>query len=219
MAIAFDASSIGTITAGSSSVNISHTCTGSDLILHVFVTQQNDASATRITGITYSGAALTKVRTYTNASGDTTYAWELVNPATGTNTLAVTRSLTTNTALINALSHTGAKQSSQPDNSASANTSGLTLTATLTTAADNCWTLLGVYDSDGGTASASTGSTQRASAATYSRAFDSNGPKTPAGSASMAVTRATGSSPFSGVIVSIAPKVASAANAGFLQLM
>lgn len=219
MAIAFDSVSSGTITATNTSVTFAHTVSGSNTIGHVFVTQQNDASANRITGITWNGTAMSLIGTpYTNSGGDTLYLWELINPTTGD--IIVTRTGTTNSGFCQAISHSGAKQSSQPDATASANTTTTSLATNITTVADNCWTILGTYDSDGGTITASTNSTQRNALTTYCKLFDNNTAITPAGAYTMTVTRASGSSPFSGVIASISPAVATPNNgAGFFALM
>lgn len=207
MSIAFDAASSGTISAGTSSATFAHTVTGSDTIGHVFVAQQSDPTAVRITGVTWNGVAMTKIKTYTNTTNDSLYLWELVGVTTGD--IVVSRDTTSNTGWCNAVSHTGASQTGQPDATDSANTTTTSLATSVTTVADNCWAVLGAFDSDGGTITASTNSTQRVAVTSFVKMFDNNTDITPAGSYTMTVTRATGTNDFSGVIASFAPATVS----------
>lgn len=210
MAIAFDAASSGTITAGNLTATFAHTVTGSNTIGHVGVVQQNDATGARVTGVTWNGVAMTKIRTYVNTTNDAHYMWELVNPTTGN--IVVTRTGTTNTGWCCSTSHTGAKQTSQPDATDDDVSVTTTLATTVTTVADNCWTVLIVFDSDGGTITASTNSTQRVAVTNFVKMFDNNANITPAGSYTMTVTKGAGTSPFAGVIASIAPAVSAVVN-------
>lgn len=206
MAIAYDAVSSGTITAGNLTATFAHTVTGANTIGHVSVGQQNDASGNRVTGVTWNGVAMTLVQTNVNATDDALYMWELINPTTGN--IVVTRTGTTNNGFCNAISHTGAKQSAQPDatgfNEAVTNSLG----TSVTTAADNSWAVLAAYNPEGSAITASTNSTERSAVVTYAKLFDNNTDITPAGSYSMTVTRSGGSSQFHAVMASFAPATA-----------
>lgn len=205
MAINIDSSANGTIGSASTSVTYAITVTGSDTIGHTFVTQQSDASTNRITGVTWNGTAMSLETTYKNTANDSLYMWMLVGVTTGN--IVVTRDTTGNTGWCSSQSHTGAKQTGQPDSEATGNTtSSTTLTTTTTTVADNCWTILGVFDSDGGLITASTNSTLRNTVTDFVKTFDNNGDITPAGAYSMTVTfTSSATSPKSSIIHSIAP--------------
>jgi hypothetical protein len=62
MAIAFDASSVGHQDFGGT-MTISHTCTGSNLVLVAMAA--NASSADKVSGVTYNGTAMTRVRAET----------------------------------------------------------------------------------------------------------------------------------------------------------
>lgn len=83
MAIAVDATSSGQITSAGTTLTISHTCTGSDLVLVVSVITSAGSDPS---SVTYNSVAMTK------AVGDTTTTsiWYLANPATGANNVVVT---------------------------------------------------------------------------------------------------------------------------------
>ncbi len=206
MAIAYDAVSSGTITAGNTTATFSHTVTGSNTIGHVSVAQQNDASGNRVTGITWNGVAMSLVAVNVNSDNDAIYMWELVAPTTGN--IVVTRTGTTNSGWCNSISHTGAKQTSQPDASNTKEEVDTALDINLTTTADNCWAILTAFNPEGAAITASTNSTERSAVTSFAKLFDNNANITPAGSYTMTVTRSGGASQFHGVMVSIAPSIA-----------
>lgn len=202
MAIAFDAATAGGDNGGSGSLTFSHTCTGSLGLLVVGFNGDNIGGADDITSVTYNGVALTLADKQVNPSsgGDrNTYMYFLLGPATGAHNVVVSCS---GSHLLQggAVSYTGVKASGQPDAhtvNAESSSSLKTLTTSVTTSADNCWTVLieGCYD--GGTPPvAGTGSTRRTFDGTNGGwgLFDSNAAIHPAGSYSMTTTR--GSDPF-----------------------
>jgi hypothetical protein len=141
-------------------VTHSHICTGSDRFLVVGVGNQSDAG-TDVTGVTYNGVAMTQAIKRTNAQNDSVYLYYLINPAEGANNIVVTRSDTTGTCFVRGYSLTGAKQSGQPDATTSNLSTSSPLTTTLTTVAENTWSVAMVYNQEGATISASTNATAR----------------------------------------------------------
>ncbi|NTW31404.1 MAG: hypothetical protein HGB12_02025 [Bacteroidetes bacterium] len=190
-AIAFDASS----TFGesqTSSATFSHTCSGANRIL--FVGGWVRGVSNFVTSITYNGIPMTQIGNQIdvlNNGGyhDKVFLFYLINPTSGTNNIIVTYT-STNWQCVSAVSYTGAKQSLQPDNFANNGpTSTNSLTTTLSTVADNCWTILAGL-SDNGNTSAGAGTTLRKTASNAA-IFDSNGPITPNGSTSLIFSAAS----------------------------
>lgn len=132
MAIAFDAATNG----GYNVASYSHTCTGSDLALIATITRLTGGTPTA----TYNGVSMTSVGSRANTFGWTTTVFVLLNPATGSNTLAF--STTGSDYISGCSSYTGVKQSGFPDSSASIEGAAATspVTATTTVVASNCWT-------------------------------------------------------------------------------
>lgn len=201
MAIAFDASAKDTVTA--TSLTYAHTCSGSNRILFVGVSYNNVTDIT--SSVTYNGVGLTKITEVSDGSVGISQLWYLIAPATGANNIVITLS---SSKFIKgySCSYTGAKQSGVPDASDTEFVSNTTATTTLTTIADNCWSVL--HASVGSSLSAGAGSTQRESVSNAG-IFDSNGALTPAGSKSMTVTQSV-SSAMRLVMASFAPFVATA---------
>lgn len=183
MAIAFDSESQTKTTTGSTSYT--HTVTGSNILGLVHIINQNNGG---ITSVTWGGVAMTLVDAQSDANVTNVYTYYLAGVTTGT--VAVNRATASNTLYVFSLSYTGCSQTGIPDaktKGANPNT-GATLTATLTTIADNSWQTLAGYDG-GGNLAANTGSTTRGSIQdTAAGCFDSNSAKTPAGSTSMLLT-------------------------------
>ena len=185
MAIAFDVATQGGFTSGTTHT-FSHSCTGSDRIL--FVQSFHNNTTDTQTGVTYNGVAMTLVNKATPATGRYVYLWYLIAPATGSNSVVITS--TASVALGgNASSYTGADQTTQPDASSVTTDALTTKVSSVTTVADNCWTVL-AYIGNNANPTASTNSTLRAANATFADGdfFDNNGAITPAGSYSMTVT-------------------------------
>lgn len=204
------------------------TATGSNRIL-VGITWYGSTGQT-VTA-TYNTTAMAGVNggaSFTPASGTSKFlanAFTLVNPDSGVaDVFVATKTATGGDFYSVASSYSGAAQSGQPDNfnTNSAVASTTSLTTSLTTVADNCWTVMGGFSNFAGIA-ASTGSTLRGSTigGGVAAVFDSNGVKTPAGSTSMTLTSSSGSGSLMGqcdYMVSIAP-VATATTTHFLASM
>lgn len=182
MAIAFDA--VYGTQGTAPTLTWAHTVSGSQRFLAVTVLTNNSAFAT---GVTYNSAALTGGPQQVADGTVRIQLWYLVAPDTGTHNVVVTGT-GTNVIYTTSVSYTGVAQSGQPDASKSQGITASPDTTTLTTIADNCWTILGARTN--GVVSASTGSTFRDDSASHLDFcyFDSNGAITPAGSHSMTVT-------------------------------
>lgn len=93
MALSLDATASAK-NSGSSSLTYSHTC-ASGAVLVVFV-DDGDSGTDSVTGVTYGGAALTKIGSIEGPNNDYESAWFLATPASGTNNVVVTRSSSSN---------------------------------------------------------------------------------------------------------------------------
>lgn len=202
MAIAYDASSSVYNGTAATSHTLSHTCTGSNRVL-VVGTRTYDANA--ITGVTYNGVSMTEVGTSVTLGSDAFRRWILVNPDSGANNIVASLS-SSRRIEIYAISLTGAKQSAQPDASATATGSSTSATGSVTTVADNSW-VVAFAESNGasGAWSSSTNCTVVQSI-TDRGAAGYGGPKTPAGSFTQAISVAsTGGWGFAQVSVAPSP--------------
>ena len=175
----------------------------------LLVFTENQAGADNITGVTYNGNAMTQFGSGIAVVGSIVlrgwYIFDASMPASGVAAdIVVSRSTSSDTWNVMA-SYTGVKQSGFPDASSFFNDSTSPYTGTLTTIADNCWTVLMGNTSSSGTQTASTGSTfRRNNTSVLFQLYDSNGAITPAGSTSMSyisgVNEASGN-----IMVSFAP--------------
>lgn len=186
--IAFDAASNGSTTG--TSLTVAHTCTGTDRLLIVGVAQ-NSTTTDNITGVTYNSVAMTlAVSQGSSPANNWSQLWYLRNPASGNNNIVISASPSTEMASVNA-SYTGADQLTQPDATNSNTAESVTSIATsVTTVKDNCWAVI-ICSTDGGTVSASTNVTSRATSGTRYMIGDNNAAITPAGALSQTFTRDT----------------------------
>lgn len=164
MAIAFD-TSVAQTGGAVSSLSWSHTCSGLNRILFVYVSEN---STVGITSVTYNSVAMTSIG---NVNGSRRMAlYYLVAPASGANTVAVTFASASSNIRCASVSYTGAKQTGQPDSSNSTNVSNGTISTTVVTG--GCWTIASFYDDALATLTA--GQTQRQAPDTYTLIEDSN---------------------------------------------
>ncbi len=192
MAIAFDSSVDGVNNGGSGTLTFAFNNVAGDIVC-VGIAGDTGSGADDITGVTYNAVSMTLAQKNVASSiNRNLYLYYLLGPATGSHNVAITIS-GSHYLLAGAISLSGAKQSAQPD----ANNTGLSagpqtsLTTSVTTVADNCWTVLleGAYDSNN-PPGAGTGSTRRVFDAAFGTwGLFTGGPKTPAGSTSMQTTR------------------------------
>lgn len=179
MAIAFDAS-----TAMANTASFSHTCTGSDRLLVVSIRTQISGGTDCVTGVTYNGTSMTRINTIrSETNNERGYLYQLVAPATGSNTVTITTTGGPNV-VSGALSYTGVAQSSPIDTSGSLSQgSGTSISVSVTTTVDNDW-LVGYGNGVTGAGSNFTPGANTTERGEYDRqfTFDSNGPQTPTGS-------------------------------------
>lgn len=136
-----------------SSATWSHTCGGTNRILVVGVNARGLIANTNttVTGVTYNGVALTKIRHDSVDSGDTyrgrSELWYLIAPATGANDIVVTWTGSIDYACNGAISLTGIIQSASAidaNNGATANTD-TTPSVNVTAVANNCYLIDSLY--------------------------------------------------------------------------
>lgn len=139
MAIAFDQAATSIVTAYSangSPTTWAHTCNGSDRLLVVTASIQQDAGAGTIASMTYGGVSMTKV-TQADNSDMRSEVWYLIAPTTGSNTVSVTITGATNSVKMSSISYTGAAQSSVVDVSNTATGSSGSPTVSVTSTVDD----------------------------------------------------------------------------------
>lgn len=153
MSIARDTNT-GIVSANNGSFTFSHTCSGTDRLLIVVLTARGGASDT-ISGVTYNGVAMTRIRAKDHSSStEWIYIYALLNPATGSNTVSVTKSAS-NVSYWGAVSYTGVDQSQTLTAITGESTSNV---ISLTSTVDNSAMFVWVQNSVN-TVGASTGST------------------------------------------------------------
>lgn len=200
MSIAYDTSGAGGSASPATSITYSHTVTGSNpgILVYVFIGDVNGGAGT-VSNITYAGSNLTAVETRGPTGGRKMDLWKRTACATGANNVVVSfgNSLFADA---NSLSYTGVDQTDMEDTSANDSATN-TLNLSVTTTADNCWLSSGASVLGVGAPTAGTGTTSRVTLGGF-RAGDSNGAKTPAGSHSM---QWTGVGTVAGMIIALKP--------------
>jgi hypothetical protein len=207
MAIAFDTNS--TLHQGTSSVTFSHTCTGSNLILFVA-----SHSSTTTSGVTYNGAAMTKITQKTLGSGAELSLWYLIAPSTGAHNVVATGSGGAPTVSAWSASYTGVQQRSQPDASGVAGpTTSTSFSQSLTSVADNCWAIWAGFTASGSTDTAGSNTVLRVQDIALVGLFlaDTGAAKTPAGTDTMNMT-ASASVTWETIMATFVPFSVKAAN-------
>ena len=213
MAIAFDAATNGGW--DESSLTFPHTTSGNDRILFVYAVAYDSPDGDVLTGITYGGVAMTPIDKKGMQATVMGYLYYLINPATDENDVIVSSS-SADYLQAGAVSYTGAKQSGQPDASTTALSTDTSVTTTLTTVADNSWTVIGSHQATG----VGAGTTKRVDISptiTEAVIADSNGAITPAGSTSL-VTTFTSSASQARVMASFAPAAEATTTSNFFLL-
>lgn len=134
MAITTDAATPSGGVFFNSSLTISHTCTGTNLVLIVQAVNY-DATVGTVSGITYNGVALTKIAGVTFSSNFNNEGWYLIAPATGTHDVVITWSASQLLVAGGIVSYTGAHQSAVIGTPATASGNDTTPTVTVSSAA------------------------------------------------------------------------------------
>lgn len=117
----------------------------------------------------------------------------LIAPASGNNTLQLSWDGAATRLVLSSVSYTGAKQSSQPDAFNTGTDTTSPFQVSVTTVADNCWTVGAFVDNTDAVMTVGTGTTNRAGSGAVSDVLaDSNAAKTPAGSVTLECTGAGG---------------------------
>ena len=217
--IAFDAAGNSGTTywpSPTSNSTLSFTTSGTNRVLLVGVATyiHTGDSAVTADSVTYNSVSMTKIASIAGLADSEgayqeTSLWQLVAPATGSNSISVTLSGSAPYSEISAISYTGVDQTNPIDsyNTGQSGSSGGDPTTSIvlsdTVVGSNRW-LVGYIWSRGGTPAVVTGTTQRtANAALFSTIGDSNGTVS-TGSQSLSWTTVSGDWP-GGVIAAIAP--------------
>lgn len=138
MAIAFDTVSTSSNSTDPTSLTWSHTTTtDANRILIVGTSVESDSSghtAQTVSGITYAGVALTKIRSdYITDNG--TELWYLVAPATGANNIVVTMTAVVDGLFGAGITFSEVDQTNPIDNNAGTTTTGTSISQNITTVA------------------------------------------------------------------------------------
>lgn len=126
--------------AGSTSFDV-----GSDSNRTLFVVTTDNAGSDQVTSVTYNGVSLTNFKTNQMTYGYTK-AWYLINPSSGSNTLAINRSSSGDTWVIMA-SYCGTNQDIQGDNIEYADINSTLISNSIDISRDNSWSMLFVEGS------------------------------------------------------------------------
>lgn len=204
MAIALDNSKhLWQVWPSATSLTSSFTCSWANRILFVsFYSAPTDNAS----WVTYGWVPMIQAGKILCPSDRWLYLYYLINPASWANNIVIS----TNTANYiegYATSYTGAKQSWVPDAIATNTTTWTSLTSSVTTTIDNCRTVGAFKIGSAAVISAWTWLTIRSGwQASWLCLWDSNAPKTPAGSVSMTASSA---SPWwwASIMASFAPSI------------
>lgn len=212
MAIAFNAAN-QQVVSGSLTNTIALSSSGSNRLVIAVIA--DDGKGTM--DVTYNGASLTSILGVEDTSGFFKFHFfYLLNPDTGSNNLVATRGINTGDFYLIGATYTGIKQTGQPDASTTnAQTAGTSQTTSITTVADNSWSML-LTGADSGNLAASTNSSLRGSILNgFFGFFDSNSAITPASSFSMSTTMNSGLR--TAIMVSFAPAIVVVEEEGIFQ--
>ena len=136
MAIAIDNEAQGNQVDSVTTQTTSFTCTGDNRYLVVGFQSGSAAS-----GVTYDGVAMTQLSTETSPGGTNIYQYGLAAPSTGANDIVITIG-STGSIGSGFVSFTGAAQTGQPDAEFTETNAGSnTVSTSVTTTVDNCWTV------------------------------------------------------------------------------
>lgn len=194
--------------AGGTSVTYSHTTSGSDRYLLVYV---GDQQGDTVTGCTYNSVSMTQLAKETRSPNEGSlqiYAYGIANPTSGANNVSCSRSGTVGQLFVSSISYTGVTQTTSPvDATATSNGAGVagtSLTTSITTVADNT-AVSGYAIMDNGSVAAGTNETSLNSNSSGFIMWESSTfPKTPAGATSYTVTGFAGSARGQ-IVISLAP--------------
>jgi hypothetical protein len=196
--IAFDNATSGGSVFGGTSLTFSHTCSGVDRVLLVYV---RDDSGDTISGVTYNGVPMTRLpATVTPPGGGIIIGYYLIAPATGAHNVVISSSSSANL-FGSAVSYTGVSQTGFPD-SINTNTATSSSPPAFSTTAqvNSCYLVLRVR---GLTLSAGNGALRLGLEGGDAAIID----KGPVNAGSVSITPGGVSSNWGGIIVSMAPSI------------
>jgi hypothetical protein len=186
---------------------VAHTTSGTERVLYVAI--DNEGGPDDFTGVTYNGVAMAEIgtRVQEGTTGRYSHTYALINPASGTNNIVISRS-SSNQVNYAAVSYSGASQTvTHGEFTTSQRAAPIGTAATsLTTSVNNSWTVL--FGRGARTQTASTGSTRRTPSASIHNLYDSNSAITPAGAYSMAYTQSPDNTAVCSQMWSVVPYVA-----------
>ena len=206
MSIAYDAASAWT--TGSSVTSITFALTvgvGSNRMLFVTaLSTNNDVTAT------YAGVSMTKILTQVGADSRTLSMFALPAPTSGVNDIIITAEVSAAVLQGGGASYSGVAQTTTMDSTTTSTigTDVTTYTGTLTTVANNCWTVMGLRYVGGNAGYTAGVNTTIRNASANTGLSDSNSVKTPAGSTSQTITVSNGTGGAYLVMASFAPVAA-----------
>lgn len=188
-AIAFNSVQDSTRGSGTSK-SFSFTNTAGDC----FIGYTRNTNGSSPSSETYNSVAATLVASQDNGADHRHNMYQLVAPATGANTVAISYSVSQGFIDAAALSYSGVHQSNPcpANNTTNTATSQTTFSPSMTTTIDNSWVIACIGNSTGdSTAGANT--SERFSNANGNGFYDSNAVVSPAGSRSLTITRPSNS--------------------------
>lgn len=200
MAVAFDTSALGT----DGGTTLSHTCTGSDLILIVAVADTQGDTLTA----TYNSVSMTRL---INGSANSLSLFYLLNPSTGANTISVSGS--TNGLRIASASYTGVSQVNFPNSYTVDTSAGSSKTVSTVSSISNSWLINASTCGASASPSITSNRTQRQTGSAtfppYSPGAlflgDSNGTVSNGANSTVFTMSGTGASNQSSAVISLSP--------------
>ena len=218
MAIAIDSTQTFGLTGNAVTHNITFNNAAGGLLVVGFACLRNVAGDS-VSGITYNGVSLTKIAHRNGtANNRTANMWYLLNPATGSNTLAITLAASERVAGA-VVSYTGHDTTTPIDVSNTDVSSGTSIVMNVTTVTDNA-VLLGVNNENRGVSTLGTNTTSVFNSAGNAQVLRSTNPISPAGATTLSYTALSSDPGAPYVIAAIRPAAgAPAANSGWFHFL
>lgn len=199
MAIAFEGANDGATQSAGTTLSWNHTQVGNLLVVQVLIS----SGAATVSTITFNSVA-SDGNVTVSANGWRNYLFWWFNPATGSHAVDITVD-TFSFFVGRSASYSGVETTHTPETNTGSSAGATSLTVSVTTTVNDSW-LVGVCENHTEQEFAGTGTIMRTDNTQGDGLFDSNGPKTPAGSFSLQAT-STNSVPWSGVVAAFAPIV------------
>lgn len=205
----------------------SHTCSGTNRLLLVWITSGNYQNNTDPSTVTYNGVAMTQIAKLNWLSNSSRCVWlyALKNPAVGANNVVVSFGGSQMMCGCSA-SYNGCNQTTNPEAVATSTNGGnntQSLALSITTLTDNAWIVGGAWWFGGQNYSVSAGGgtirTQYTGETNDPAMYDSNGVVTPAGAKSLTINVTSSSNQVQMINVSIAPALMTGLLASNLAMM